>query len=72
MISKIFNSGAFFRYQNMFIFALSLLNGLFAYCQGPSGGFLDGSVGKESACNAGDVEDMDSIPGLEGSLGGGK
>ena len=35
-------------------------------------GFLDGSVGKESACNAGDVEDMDSIPGLEGSLGGGK
>ena len=32
------------------------------------GGFPDGSVGKESACNAGD---MGSIPGSGGSPGGG-
>ena len=34
--------------------------------------FSDGSVGKESACNAGDTGDVDSIPGLERSPGGGK
>ena len=35
-------------------------------------GFPDGSVGKESACNAGDMGDVDSIPVLERCLGGGK
>ena len=34
-------------------------------------GFLGGSMGKESACNAGDAGDMDSIPGLGRSLRGG-
>ena len=34
-------------------------------------GFRDGSVGKESACNEGDIEDMGSIPGSGGSPGGG-
>jgi len=34
-------------------------------------GFPDGSVGKESACNAGDIEDMGSIPGSGGSPGEG-
>ena len=33
--------------------------------------FPDGSVGKESACNAGDTGDMCSIPGLGRSLVGG-
>ena len=33
-------------------------------------GFPDGSVGKESARNAGDTGDMGSILGLRGSLGG--
>ena len=28
-------------------------------------GFLGSSVGKESACNAGDTRDMGSIPGLD-------
>ena len=27
------------------------------------GGFPDGSAGKESACKAGDIRDVDSIPG---------
>ena len=31
-------------------------------------GFSDGSVGTESACNAGDTEDMGLIPGSERSL----
>ena len=31
-------------------------------------GFPDGSSGKESACNAGDVRDPDLIPGLEDPL----
>ena len=31
-------------------------------------GFLDGSIGKESACN---VRDLGSIPGLGRSFGGG-
>ena len=35
-------------------------------------GFLGGSVGKESACNAGDTGDVVWIPGLERSPGGGK
>ena len=34
-------------------------------------GFPGDSVGKESACNAGDTEDAGSIPGLERVLGGG-
>ena len=34
-----------------------------------SKGFLGGSVGKESTCNAGDT-DVGSVPGLERSLGG--
>ena len=34
-------------------------------------GFLGGSVGKESAYNAGDTGDMGSILGLGGSPGGG-
>ena len=34
-------------------------------------GFLDGSVGKESACNAGDTGDAGSVPGMERSPGGG-
>ena len=34
-------------------------------------GFPGGSVGKESACNAGDAEDSGSIPGLRRSPGGG-
>ena len=33
--------------------------------------FSDGSVGKESACSAGDTEDTGSIPGSERSSGGG-
>ena len=33
--------------------------------------FLKGSVGKESACNAGDIGDADSIPGSERSPGKG-
>ena len=32
-------------------------------------GFPDGSVGKESACNAGDTGNMGSIPGSERSPG---
>ena len=35
----------------------------------PTPVFLGGSAGKESTCNAGD---LDSIPGLGGSSGGGK
>ena len=35
-------------------------------------GFLDGSAGKESACNAGDTGHVGLIPGLGGSPGGGK
>ena len=34
-------------------------------------GFLDGSVGKESACNTRDTGDGDLIPGLGRSPGGG-
>ena len=34
-------------------------------------GFPNGSVGKESACNAGDTGDAGSIPGLGRSPGGG-
>ena len=33
-------------------------------------GFPGGSVGKETACNAGDTGDTDSIPGLGRSPGG--
>ena len=33
--------------------------------------FLDGSVGKESACNSGDAEDMGSVPESGRSPGGG-
>ena len=33
--------------------------------------FPDGSVGKESACHAGDTGDVGSIPGLGGSHGEG-
>ena len=33
------------------------------------GGFPDGSVGKESVCNAGDTGDMSSIPGSGRSTG---
>ena len=35
-------------------------------------GFPDDSVSKESACNAGDMEDVGSIPGLGRSSGEGK
>jgi len=34
-------------------------------------GFPGGSVGKESACKAGDAGDVGSIPGSERSPGGG-
>ena len=34
-------------------------------------GFPDGASGKEPACRAGDVRDMDSTPGLGRSPGGG-
>ena len=34
-------------------------------------GFLSGSAGKESTCNAGDSGDTGSIPGLGRSPGGG-
>ena len=34
-------------------------------------GFPGGSVGKESACNAGDTRDVGSIPGLGRSFGKG-
>ena len=34
-------------------------------------GFSDSSVYKESTCNAGDIRDADSIPGLGRSPGGG-
>ena len=33
--------------------------------------FPDGSVGKESACNAGDTGDLGSVPGSGRSPGGG-
>ena len=33
--------------------------------------FLDGSVDKESSCNAGDAGDLGSVPGSRGSHGGG-
>ena len=35
-------------------------------------GFPPGSVGKVSACNAGDTGDRSWVPGLGGSLGGGR
>ena len=35
-------------------------------------GFPSGASGKESACNAGDMGEVDSVPGLGVSLGGGK
>ena len=35
-------------------------------------GFPDGSVSKESACNAGDTGDLGSVPGSGRSPGGGK
>ena len=34
-------------------------------------GFPDGARGKEPACNAGDIRDVGSIPGLGRSSGGG-
>ena len=34
-------------------------------------GFLDGTSGKESACNAGDPRDARSVPGLGRPPGGG-
>ena len=34
-------------------------------------GFSDGSAGKESSCNEGDIEYTSSIPGSERSPGGG-
>ena len=34
-------------------------------------GFPGSSAGKESTCNAGDIRDMDSIPGVVRSPGGG-
>ena len=37
----------------------------------PIQGFPGGSVGKESACNAGDAEDMGSVLGSGSSPGGG-
>ena len=40
------------------------------HCRGPWG-FLDGSVGKESACNAEDTGDTGLIPGPGESPGGG-
>ena len=40
------------------------------HCRGPWG-FLDGSVGKESACNAEDAGDTGLIPGPGESPGGG-
>ena len=38
--------------------------------QGSSRGFLDGLVGKQSACNAGDQGDLGLIPGSGTSPGG--
>ena len=35
-----------------------------------SGGFLSGSVGKESACDVGDPRDVTSLPVLGSSPGG--
>ena len=43
---------------------------VFGFIQG-YWGFPSGSVGKESACNAGDIEDVGSTPGLGRSPGGG-
>ena len=40
-------------------------------CHTPLKGFLAGSVGKDSACNAGDSGDLGSIPGSGRSPGGG-
>ena len=40
-------------------------------CAVAAGGFPGGSVGKESACNAGDTGDTGLIPGLGRSPGGG-
>ena len=34
-------------------------------------GFLNGSAGKESTCNAGDIGDTGSVPGSGKSPGGG-
>ena len=50
----------------------TLDNRLSAQMQKPSierGGFPDGSIGKECACNAGDTGDIASIPGSGGSPG---
>ena len=50
----------------------TLDNRLSAQMQKPSierGGFPDGSIGKECACNAGDTGDMGSIPGSGRSPG---
>ena len=44
-----------------------MVRDLCSHCRGPSG-FLDGSVGEESACNAGDTR---LTPGLGESPGGG-
>ena len=45
---------------------------LFSYPQTGTPGFPDGSVHKESACNAGDTRDMGSVPESGRSFAGGK
>ena len=50
--------------------AMTLMKDYLALCA-CSVSFPGGSVGKKSACNAGDTEDAGSIPGLERVLGGG-
>ena len=47
-----------------------MVRDLCSHCRGPWG-FLAGSVGKESACNAADTGDTRLIPGLGESPGGG-
>ena len=47
--------------QQLGIFSFFLFFG--SVCRNKRLGFLDGSAGKESTCNAGDTGDADSIPG---------
>ena len=48
-----------------------VIQAVFSKCYQTSGGFLGGSVGKESACDVGDPRAVASLPVLGSSPGGG-
>ena len=48
-----------------------VIQAVFSKCHQTSGGFLGGSVGKESACDVGDPRDVALLPVLGSSPGGG-